>query len=99
MLHDPSLKKWRVWGVVCLGSVLSFTLNLTSLSANRATSPLTVCVAANAKQAFMIIVSDRVFGGGMKGWRGGGVWITLIGGAGYSWVSVKEVQRRRGGGE
>jgi len=91
MKQNQSLKSLKVWSVILLGSLASFTLNLSSLAANKATSPITLCVAANVKQAMMVLVSTVLFGnGGLGGWKSCGIWVALAGGGAYSYISIKE---------
>jgi hypothetical protein len=41
--------------VVTLTGITSFTLNLTSFFSNKATSPLSLCIAANVKQVRLLL--------------------------------------------
>ena len=100
MLGNVGVRNPRVWAVVGVGSLMAFTLNLSSLAANKATSPVTLCVAANVKQAVMVLASERIFGdGGFGGWRMAGVWTAIGGGGIYSWVTVREQMALRGKGK
>lgn len=66
--------------------MLAFGLNYVSFTANKKTSPLTMTVAANLKQCFLIIVGIWVFRLRV-GWMNGlGIIIALAGGAWYAKV-------------
>ncbi|KAF9579087.1 UAA transporter [Lunasporangiospora selenospora] len=77
-----------------VNGIIAFFLNYVSFTANKKTSALTMTVAANVKQVLSIVVAVTVFNTKIGLLNGFGIVMTLIGGACYSAVDLREKAQR-----
>jgi len=89
VMSKPVLPFWDMAVVVGSG-LLAFSLNIASLQANKLTSPLTLCIAANVKQVLMLALATIIFSTPITPLNATGIIIVLIGSGVYSYVSVLE---------
>ncbi|KAG0265316.1 UAA transporter [Mortierella polycephala] len=77
-----------------VNGIIAFFLNYVSFTANKKTSALTMTVAANVKQVLSIMVAVTVFNTTIGFLNGLGIIMTLLGGACYSYVDLREKNQR-----
>jgi drug/metabolite transporter (DMT)-like permease len=65
--------------VVLLSGILSFALNVSSFIANKVTSALTLCIAANVKQVLLVAFGTVYFGDPVGLLNGLGILIVIAG--------------------
>jgi len=82
--------------VVLLSGIVSFSLNLLSLQANKMTSALTLCIAANVKQVLLIVVGTMYFNTPVTLTNALGTVIVLAASTRYSILGVTEQLSRPG---
>jgi hypothetical protein len=89
--HDlsPSANPMVMVAVLSTG-ILSFSLNVTSLLANKATSPLTLCILANVKQVALIGFSTIMFGTEISKMNGLGIVLVVAGSFKYGLEGMKD---------
>jgi len=76
--------------VVLLSGILSFSLNVSSFIANKVTSALTLCIAANVKQVMLVGFGTVYFGDTVSLLNGLGIMLALAGSFRYGLVSIYE---------
>jgi drug/metabolite transporter (DMT)-like permease len=81
------------WPVVIFSGFLAFSLNICSLLANKATSPLTLTVVANVKQVLMIVLSTILYSTPVSHLNAIGILVVIIGSARYSYEGLRDEQR------
>jgi len=76
--------------VVLLSGLLSFSLNVSSFIANKVTSALTLCIAANVKQVLLVAFGTVYFGDTVGLINGIGIIVVILGSFKYGLVSINE---------
>ena len=76
--------------VVLLSGILSFSLNVSSFIANKVTSALTLCIAANVKQVLLVAFGTLYFGDAVGLINGMGIVVVIFGSFRYGLVSIQE---------
>ena len=84
---DLIIESGLVPRVLLLSGILSFTMNVSSLVANKVTSALTLSIGANVKQVLLIMLSSAYFGDSINGTAGTGIFIVIVGSTAYGYAS------------
>lgn len=84
------LSKTAAPQVVLLSGVLSFALNISSFVANKVTSALTLCIAANVKQVLLVAFGTVYFGDHVSLVNGVGIFVVIVASLRYGLVSLAE---------
>ncbi|KAF9485630.1 TPT-domain-containing protein [Pholiota conissans] len=83
----------HIW--LIMNGVLAFFLNVVSFNANRRVGPLGMSVAANVKQVLTILCAVVIFDLTITLANGIGIALTLLGGALYAAVELREKEERK----
>lgn len=94
-VHEIALRWRHLAGsaapqVVLLSGVLSFALNVSSFVANKLTSALTLCIAANVKQVLLVAFGTLYFGDHIGAINGVGILAVIVGSFVYGIVSLDD---------
>lgn len=76
--------------VVLLSGILSFALNVSSFTANKCTSPLTLSIAANVKQVLLVVTATFYFQDPVPLINGMGIIVVIVASFRYGIVSSGE---------
>lgn len=76
--------------VVLLSGILSFALNVSSFTANKCTSPLTLSIAANVKQVLLVVTATLYFQDPVPLINGIGIIVVIVASFRYGIVSSSE---------
>ncbi|KAG5335038.1 hypothetical protein C0989_002405 [Termitomyces sp. Mn162] len=80
--------------LLAINGVLAFSLNIVSFSANRKVGALSMTVAANVKQVLTILCAVAMFNLNITPMNAVGILLTLLGGAIYTSVELKEKREK-----
>ncbi|TRM67041.1 triose-phosphate transporter family-domain-containing protein [Schizophyllum amplum] len=84
-----------VMTALALNGIIAFALNVVSFNANKRVGAVGMSVAANVKQALTILLAVLIFDFVITPLNLLGISLTLIGGALYAWVELKEKERKK----